>query len=618
MPDVTALPRPGDVFAGKYLIERVVGNGKNSLVFVAQHCVTGKRFAIEWLVPRAEHARHDAVIQEGDPEDTPAAVSGKIVAEVRDAGDLVTEADDFVTSEHQVVGHFRHPNVLEVYDVGEAAGSLYTVKEWSDGESLEARLARSGPMSIAEACALLVPCMRGMHEAHTAGILHRDLKPSNIYLCQATPSSPLVAKVLDFEVASEIGRDADAASLVVWRGARDSKPYYRAPEQIGGLEVDHRADVYAFGAILYEVLTGRPPFAPVRYARRDERATRGVPALQSRSERLPPGADAIIGRAMARDVSRRFQSLKELADAFEALSRSPIAFGPNTLTGSPSFDGDAVLRSVSAVPPPLVIEGTDPGTDPGAFTHEASFTRSRPWPRPTRYEAAGESPPPELEWPEGSNWGDPHQTSHVPEWSEPPSMHELNAEALASSTRTDFFVETAYEQRAWRSRGRVKPGYVAGAVALIVIVALIALDRASEVAPEPPPDVVARYETDPSSGVSALELEPQPAAAPERHMLAQPPAAPAPMPARVAEALPAAPPIVRAPAPMFESRRPLPSPSLDEPARAVRPLRSNPEPAAKPAAPARPKASPRAGHHTERRPPSVPAASDDPLPMPLL
>jgi serine/threonine protein kinase len=360
MLDVMAVPRPGEVFAGKYLIERMVGSGKNSLVFVAQHSVTGKRFAIEWVAPKADYARHDALIDEDDTS-TPAdiaCVSNVETSEVRDAAELVSEADDYDTSAQQVVGHFRHPNVLEVYDVGEAAGSLYTVMEWSEGESLEARIARTGPMSIADACQLLVPCMRGLHEAHSTGIVHRDLKPSNIFLCQASRSGAEVAKVLDFELASEGSGSGDTSAVVLWRGARVSKPYYRAPEQLGGLPVDRRADVYGFGAIMYEALTGRPPFAPVSYSNGSERTSRGNPALQSRSERLPRGADAIVGRAMARDVAKRFQTLHELADAFEALSSpGPYAPSPGPYPPEPSsashehFDSETAFEARTTFPP---------------------------------------------------------------------------------------------------------------------------------------------------------------------------------------------------------------------------------------------------------------------------
>jgi serine/threonine protein kinase len=542
MPDVTALPRPGDVFAGKYLIERVIGSGKNSLVFAAQHCVTGKRFAIEWLLERSAHARHEALID--DDADTPvAAMSGEAARlssdQGRDAEDLVSEAHDLESSP-QVVGHFRHPNVLEVYDVGEAAGSLYTVMEWSDGESLEARLARTGPMSLADASELLVPCMRGMHEAHCAGILHRDLKPANIFLCQASRSGPPVAKVLDFELAAASSQPSDASALVTLRGATDSKPYYRAPEQIRGRDVDQRADVYAFGAILYEVLTGRPPFAPVRYKRDEPPQTAG---LHGRTDKLPPGADRLVGRAMARDVSRRFQTLAELADAVEALVRSPVAFSTRTLPGQPPFDHEPMRPSSNPAPQPIMFEGldADSGSDPGHFTHEVSFTRSRPWPRPT---PDAMFDPPESDEPErpASDWSEPPSTSvpidwneaphgSIPEWSEPPrapasewseqpqDREWRRQQPSHAAPHTPFYIETPFKAPSahypvrrpwWHGKGI----HIAAAFAIIAVTALIVTREWSS-----SDDVVASFDVVAKPGLTVVELDESAEPAPAAHVV---------------------------------------------------------------------------------------------------
>jgi len=318
MPEVTALPQPGDVFAGKYLIERVIGAGRASLVFSARDRVSGKRVAIEWSLPGT--VRHDAVLD--DEDESLAAVSGdeqgdiqaaRARDDVRDADALVSEADQLADAEHVAIGHLRHPNVLAVYDVGEAHGSRYSVMEWADGESLEARIRSMGRMSVSEATRLLVPCLRGMHEAHAAGIVHRDLKPSNIFICHATGSASEVVKVLDFEVTAADGGEDDIASLMSRRGTTSTKPYYRAPEQFGDVETDHRVDVYAFGAILYELLTGWPPFAPIRHVNREDLTPTRQAVLQARADKLPPGADALVGRAMARDVTQRWRETSRSA-----------------------------------------------------------------------------------------------------------------------------------------------------------------------------------------------------------------------------------------------------------------------------------------------------------------
>ena len=307
MAEQTALPQPGEVFAGRYLIEQIIGSARMSVVFGARHSVTGRGFAIRWMLPG-----NDAGISQVSSTASRAAV---------DAPDP-TAAVSATPGEHQVVGHFRHPNVLEVYDVGEVGGSFYTVMEWLDGESLDARLRRVGALPLSEACRLLVPCMRGMHEAHAAGIIHRDLKPANIFICEPTPTSPETVKVLDFEIAKVAGASIETAVFEALKEPSSASPYYRAPELFSEAPTDQRVDVYAFGAILYEVLSGRPPFAPTRRGQVDAAPGHGV-ALQHRVDRLPLGALQIIARAMARHVDQRFQTLGELADALENYASRP-------------------------------------------------------------------------------------------------------------------------------------------------------------------------------------------------------------------------------------------------------------------------------------------------------
>src|SRR5689334_13092795 len=153
---MTTVPVPGDVVSGKYRVERILGTGGMGCVFEATHQVTGKRFAVKWLLP--DLSGHGDAVQR-----------------------FIREA--------QVAGRFEHPNVVEVYDVGQERGSFFMVMELLQGESLGARLRSRGKLPHEEACSLIIPCLRGVHRAHQAGIVHRDLKPDNIYICTATNES---------------------------------------------------------------------------------------------------------------------------------------------------------------------------------------------------------------------------------------------------------------------------------------------------------------------------------------------------------------------------------------------------------------------------------------------
>jgi serine/threonine protein kinase len=347
MAEFAAIPQPGDLFAGKYLIDRVIGGGDSSIVFGARHRVTRKPVAIRWYAPGAD-------------------------------AEVLPDASD-AAAEHEIVGHFRHPNTLEVFDTGEAAGSQYAVIEWLEGESLDERLRRTGPLPLKEACRLLVPCMRGLHEAHAAGIVHRELKPACIFICTATRSSPETVKVLDFELnkTSEVPRTGSAA--VTWPTSSASDPTYRAPEQLRGRAPDLRADVYAFGAILFETLSGRVPDASSA-----PNSLRLAQTARSRSQPvrpLPPAAQWVVARAMSHDVSERFQTLREFADALEALAmpaRSHTHFGPRTTLPFGALAPSSQLPpSLPSQPPPMPLP-----TMPQPIA-------SGPWRRPKRRVGAG-------------------------------------------------------------------------------------------------------------------------------------------------------------------------------------------------------------------------------------
>ena len=209
---------------GDYRIARKIGVGGMGIVLGALHPVIGKRVAIK-------------VLKTDDP-----AILSRFVDEA------------------SVVNQIRHPNIVDIFGFGTMKdGRKYMVMEWLDGESLRTRLER-GPIPLDELVDIVRPLARALAAAHDKGVIHRDLKPENVFLAQVHGERPQV-KLLDFGIAKVIG--PAPSSLVRGRtaiGEVVGTPMYSAPEQAAGKPVDHRIDIYALGAVVFEMLTGRPPF----------------------------------------------------------------------------------------------------------------------------------------------------------------------------------------------------------------------------------------------------------------------------------------------------------------------------------------------------------------------
>lgn len=319
MADRLTLPQPGDVIAGKYRIDCAIGTGGMGAVYQATHRVTGKRFALKWLLPQ-----------------------------VSTSGDA---AQRFIR-EAQVAGRFEHPNVVEVYDVGSEGDSFYMVMELLEGESLAERVDRSGPLSAAEACELLIPCLRGIAEAHAAGIVHRDLKPANIFICHAVRSMAEHAKVLDFGISKMSGAPGgELGEGMTKSGTLIGTPHYMPLEQMRGRAVDHRADIYAFGVVMYQVLSGNLPYPADSFSDLVLALAHASPQPLEEIVALPRGLSDVIMRAMAREADDRYQSIEELIEALD-----PYAAGewesipPRPSTGRRSLDSSLSL------PTPLSTE----------------------------------------------------------------------------------------------------------------------------------------------------------------------------------------------------------------------------------------------------------------------
>jgi len=275
------LPDADRVIGNKYRVLRVLGEGGMGAVFEAEHIHTLKRVAVKWLKATDQDAR------------------------LR----LLREA--------QAAARVRHPNVVDVYDVAQEGDAVFLVMEYLEGESLTDLLERGG-MPVHELIALLLPAMRGVAAAHRQGVVHRDVKPDNIFLAHVVDAHAPVPKLLDFGISKLEPRGNEQLSLTS-AGSLIGTPMYMSYEQLSGAkDVDARADVYAFGVVLYEALAGRPPFEADTLSELTIKiaTTDAVPVEQLRPE-LPRRLADVIVRAMAKDRSARFPTMDALLAALE-------------------------------------------------------------------------------------------------------------------------------------------------------------------------------------------------------------------------------------------------------------------------------------------------------------
>jgi eukaryotic-like serine/threonine-protein kinase len=225
--------------------------------------------------------------------------------------------------EARAAGQLSHPNILVVHDVGTHDGPPYLVTELLEGETLRARLAASG-LPTRKAIEYALQIARGLAAAHERGLVHRDLKPENLFVLRDGR-----VKILDFGLAKLTRPEEGGATRTAAPTATvDTDPGlvmgtagYMAPEQVRGLPADHRADIFAFGAILYEMLSGRRAFRGDTTAETMTAILREEPPELAQDGRsLPPALDRIVRHCLEKSPQERFQSASDIAFALEALS----------------------------------------------------------------------------------------------------------------------------------------------------------------------------------------------------------------------------------------------------------------------------------------------------------
>jgi eukaryotic-like serine/threonine-protein kinase len=239
--------------------------------------------------------------------------------------------------EARAISQLHHPNICALYDVGRHEATDYLVLEYLEGETLASRLERTGALDRETALTLAVQIASALDAAHRAGIVHRDLKPGNVMLTRASAgSAPLTAKLLDFGLAKPASPPTAASPLtepptrttpITVQGAILGTFQYMAPEHLEGKDADARSDIWAFGCVLYECLTGRRPFEGASQASLIGAILKDQPAPVSRSApQVPAALDRVVATCLAKDPDDRWQSASDLCRELQWI-RDAAAFG---------------------------------------------------------------------------------------------------------------------------------------------------------------------------------------------------------------------------------------------------------------------------------------------------
>jgi serine/threonine-protein kinase len=277
--------REGEVLAGKYRVERVLGVGGMGVVVAATHLQLEERVALKFLVKDAlENA--DAV--------------ARFAREARAAVKIKSE------------------HVARVIDVGTMEnGAPYMVMEYLEGCDLAQVLQSRGPLSVEDAVEYVLQACEAIAHAHVLGIVHRDLKPANLFLIRR-PDGTDAIKVLDFGISKVMpGKGSSSDNAMTRTRAIMGSPLYMSPEQMTSTrDVDGRTDIWSLGIILYELLAGQSPFTadslPLLCGLILSAPT---PSIQTVRPGIPPGLDAVLRRALEKDPARRYGNIAEFAGA---------------------------------------------------------------------------------------------------------------------------------------------------------------------------------------------------------------------------------------------------------------------------------------------------------------
>ncbi len=316
----------GGVLSGRYLIERLIGEGGMGAVYQAEHTHMRKRMAVKVL--HAEMSRLPEVVARFEREAMAAA-------------------------------HIEHPNVAAATDFGKLEnGSFFLVLEYVEGKSLRDAMA-GGRVGLARVLHVGRQIASALGRAHALGIVHRDLKPENVMLV-ARDGDPDFVKVLDFGIAKvpmgEIAGDS-RGQVLTQLGMVYGTPEYMAPEQALGQPVDARADLYALGVIMFEMLTGARPFDHAsKVTLLGMHVTAPIPRMSERAPDagIPAEMDAVVTRLLAKDAAARFADARELVEALDLIAADAPAPGSRAQgprASAPRVDPEPTSQATSGFGP---------------------------------------------------------------------------------------------------------------------------------------------------------------------------------------------------------------------------------------------------------------------------
>jgi serine/threonine-protein kinase len=310
----------GEVLAGKYRVECVLGEGGMGVVVAAHHIGLDERVAIKFLRPEMlENA----------------------------------EAVDRFAREARAAVKIKGEHVARVFDVGTLeTGAPYMVMEFLQGEDLSGWIRQRGPLGIEDAVAFVLQACEAIAEAHALGIVHRDLKPSNLFCIRGADGRPTI-KVLDFGISKVASTTAGARGPATQTNTVLGTTLYMSPEQIhSAKDVDARTDIWALGVVLFELMTGRVPFEGETHVQVAVKVSvEAPPPLRRDRPDAPPGLEEVILRCLEKRREQRYSNVAELALALLPFSPKLSKVSVERITGIIQSAGmSATALSVPSYP----------------------------------------------------------------------------------------------------------------------------------------------------------------------------------------------------------------------------------------------------------------------------